>query len=44
MRKKERQAAIMRLISENEIETQNELKALLEREGIIDARATLSPA
>jgi len=42
MRKKERQAAIMRLISENEIETQNELKALLEREGIIVAQATLS--
>lgn len=32
----------MRLISENEIETQNELKALLEREGIAVAQATLS--
>ena len=42
MRKKERQAAIMRIISENEIETQNELKALLEREGITVAQATLS--
>lgn len=42
MRKKERQAAIVRLISENEIETQNELKALLEREGITVAQATLS--
>lgn len=42
MRKKERQAAIVRLISENEIETQNELKALLERNGITVAQATLS--
>lgn len=42
MKKKERQAAIMRLISENEVETQNELKALLEREGITVAQATLS--
>lgn len=32
----------MRLISEHEIETQNELKELLEREGITVAQATLS--
>lgn len=42
MKKKERQAVILRLISENEIETQNELKELLEREGIGVAQATLS--
>lgn len=42
MKKKERQAVILRLISENEIETQNELKELLEREGISVAQATLS--
>lgn len=40
--KKERQAAIMRVITENDVETQNELKELLEREGIAVAQATLS--
>lgn len=42
MKKKERQTAILRLISEYEVETQNELKELLGREGIIVAQATLS--
>lgn len=42
MNKKERHAAIMRIVSENEIETQNDLKALLEREGIKAAQSTLS--
>lgn len=42
MKKKERQSLIMRLISENEVSTQNELKELLEREGISAAQATLS--
>ncbi|MDE7362448.1 MAG: hypothetical protein K2N38_11000 [Oscillospiraceae bacterium] len=42
MNKKERRAAIMRIISENEVETQNELRELLEREGITVAQATLS--
>lgn len=42
MNKKERRAAILRIISENEVATQNELRALLEREGIKAAQATLS--
>lgn len=42
MKKRERQAVILRLVSENEIETQSELKELLEREGISVAQATLS--
>lgn len=42
MRKKERQAVILKIIAENEIETQNELKKLLKRRGISVAQATLS--
>lgn len=42
MNKRERHAAIMRIISENEVETQNELKELLGNEGITVAQATLS--
>ena len=43
MGKRERHAAIMRIVSKYEIETQNELKQILEdEEGIIVAQATLS--
>lgn len=43
MGKRERHAAIMRIVSKYEIETQNELKQILEdEEGIVVAQATLS--
>lgn len=42
MDKKNRHAAILRLISENEVETQNALQQLLSSEGINVGQATLS--
>lgn len=42
MDKKARQMAILRVISENEVETQNDLQKLLEYEGIIVGQSTLS--
>lgn len=42
MDKKARQAAILKVISENEVETQNELRRLLEEHGISVGQATLS--
>ena len=42
MEKKARQAAILKVISENEVETQNDLQRLLKREGIDVGQATLS--
>ena len=37
-----RQAAILKVISENEVETQNDLQALLKHKGIIVGQSTLS--
>ena len=42
MDKKARQAAILKVISENEVETQNDLQALLKHKGIIVGQSTLS--
>ena len=42
MDKKSRQAAILKVISENEVETQNDLQALLKHKGIIVGQSTLS--
>lgn len=42
MDKKTRQAAILKVISENEVETQNELQRLLSLKGIKVGQATLS--
>ncbi len=42
MDKKARQTAILKVISENEVETQNELRRLLEERGISVGQATLS--
>lgn len=42
MEKKTRQAAILRIISENEVETQNDLQRLLELEGMTVGQSTLS--
>lgn len=42
MDKKARQTAILKVISENEVETQNELRQLLEERGISVGQATLS--
>lgn len=42
MNKKRRQAAILKIVSENEVETQSELQRLLELEGISAAQSTLS--
>ena len=42
MDKKTRQAAILEVISENEVETQNDLQALLKHKGIIVGQSTLS--
>lgn len=42
MEKSARQAVILKLISENEVETQNDLQRLLEKEGISVGQSTLS--
>lgn len=42
MIKKTRQTAILRVISENEVETQNELRQLLKEQGISVGQSTLS--
>lgn len=42
MTKKQRQTAILRVISENEVETQNELRRLLKSRGISVGQSTLS--
>lgn len=42
MLKKTRQTAILRVISENEVETQNELRQLLKEQGISVGQSTLS--
>lgn len=42
MNKKARQAAILRVISENEVETQSDLQQLLNSEGIAVGQSTLS--
>lgn len=42
MNKKTRQTAILRVISENEVETQNELQQLLKEQGISVGQSTLS--
>lgn len=42
MDKKARQSAILKVISENEVETQNDLQRLLKREGINVGQSTLS--
>lgn len=42
MEKKARQAAILKVISENEVETQEDLRQLLKRRGISVGQATLS--
>ncbi|MDE6726532.1 MAG: hypothetical protein K2J80_01170 [Oscillospiraceae bacterium] len=42
MDKRSRQSAILRVISENEVETQNDLQLLLKQEGIAVGQSTLS--
>lgn len=42
MEKNARQAVILKLISENEVETQNDLQRLLKKEGISVGQSTLS--
>ncbi|MCH5206693.1 MAG: hypothetical protein J1F09_07035 [Oscillospiraceae bacterium] len=42
MNKKQRQKAILKIISEHEVETQNDLQSLLEKQGITVGQATLS--
>ena len=42
MDKKARQAAILKVISENEVETQDDLRQLLKRQGISVGQSTLS--
>lgn len=42
MKKTERQGIIKRLINDNEIETQDELLALLKEEGVVATQATIS--
>lgn len=42
MEKSARQAVILKLISENEVETQNDLQRLLKKEGISVGQSTLS--
>ena len=42
MKKKARQLLIMEIISQNEVETQNQLMELLEERGVKTAQATLS--
>lgn len=42
MDKKARQAAILKAVSENEVETQNDLRELLKRKGINVGQSTLS--